>query len=81
MGLPEEHHIPVISINPLVDILMERGITEINRAAFTEVAPEERKKFYDENFMDEVSEAFKEFGFRYVSLDLSGYKKGNMNKE
>jgi uncharacterized protein len=44
-----------------------------------EVSPEERSKFFDEDFISEIDEAFKTFGFRYVSLDLSGYKKGNMN--
>lgn len=44
-----------------------------------EVSPEEREKFFNETLMSKVDEAFKTFGFRYVSLDLSGYKKGNMN--
>lgn len=44
-----------------------------------EVSPEERKRFFDEAFMNSVDAAFKEIGFRYVSLDMSGYKKGNMN--
>lgn len=66
--------------------LVERGFVQYRvrchgDMARIEVAPEERQKFYDDDFMDKVSEAFKEFGFRYVSLDLGGYKKGNMNKE
>lgn len=44
-----------------------------------EVDPKERQRFFDEAFMSTVDQAFKSFGFRYVSLDLSGYKKGNMN--
>ncbi|QEK13367.1 ATP-dependent sacrificial sulfur transferase LarE [Crassaminicella thermophila] len=44
-----------------------------------EVDPEERVKFFDISFMDQVSEKFKSFGFKYVSLDLQGYKMGSMN--
>jgi hypothetical protein len=63
VGLPEEHHIPVISINPLVDFLMERGIAEINRAAFTEVAAEESVEFI-KKFLSEFWELLQ--GFLYV---------------
>jgi len=64
--------------------LMEKGIIQYRvrvhgDLARIEVSPEEREKFFDENFMSEVDTAFKSFGFRFVSLDLSGYKKGNMN--
>ena len=64
--------------------LMEKGIVQYrvrvhDDLARIEVSPEERPKFYNEVFMTEVDEAFKSYGFRYVSLDLSGYKKGNMN--
>lgn len=44
-----------------------------------EVSPEEREKFFDVDLIETIDQAFKSFGFRYVSLDLSGYKKGNMN--
>lgn len=64
--------------------LMDKGIVQYrvrvhDDLARIEVSPEERHKFFDENFMSEIDIAFKSFGFRYVSLDLSGYKKGNMN--
>lgn len=65
--------------------LMENGFIQYRvrchgNMARIEVAPEERKKFYDDEFMSQVSDEFKNFGFRYVSLDLSGYITGNMNK-
>jgi len=64
--------------------LMEKGFVQYrvrchDDMARIEVAPEEREKFFNQIFMDEVDEKLKSFGFRYVSLDLSGYKKGNMN--
>jgi len=64
--------------------LMNKGIHQYRvrcheDLARIEVSPDERSKFFDEDFISEIDEAFKTFGFRYVSLDLSGYKKGNMN--
>lgn len=63
---------------------MEKGFVQYrvrchDDLARIEVSPEERIKFFDEALMAEVDETLKTFGFRYVSLDLSGYKKGNMN--
>lgn len=45
-----------------------------------EVAPEERVKLLDLTVMDEVSARLKSFGFLYVSLELSGYVMGSLNK-
>jgi TIGR00268 family protein len=45
-----------------------------------EVAPEERSAFFSEAFLDDMAAAFESFGFRYSSLDLAGYKRGNLNK-
>lgn len=44
-----------------------------------EVLPEELKRFFNVDFMEEVSERIKEFGFKYVALDLEGYRMGKMN--
>lgn len=46
-----------------------------------EVAPEERKRFFDPEFMDRVSALVKEAGFLYVTLDLAGYRMGSLNEE
>jgi len=64
--------------------LIEKGFVQFRvrchgDMARIEVDPEERIKFYNEDFMTDVDKMFKQFGFRYVSLDLSGYRKGNMN--
>jgi uncharacterized protein len=45
-----------------------------------EVAPEERRRFFDENFLDSISRSFKSYGFLYVSLELEGYVMGNLNR-
>ena len=45
-----------------------------------EVAPEERERFFDTAFMDAVVEQFTALGFRYVALDLQGYRSGSLNE-
>jgi uncharacterized protein len=45
-----------------------------------EVAPEERRKFFDEETLDAVSRSLKSAGFLYVALELEGYVMGSMNR-
>jgi uncharacterized protein len=45
-----------------------------------EVAPEERRRFFDEALLDRVSKDLKSYGFLYVSLELEGYLMGNLNR-
>lgn len=66
--------------------LKEMGFTQVRvrhhgDLARIEVPPHDRSKFYSESFMDKVNEGVRKSGFRYVSLDLSGYKMGNLNQE
>ncbi|MEI6205689.1 MAG: ATP-dependent sacrificial sulfur transferase LarE [Desulfuromonadales bacterium] len=44
-----------------------------------EVGKNEIARFLDESFRDRVYEDFRTVGFRYVSLDLAGYRTGSMN--
>jgi uncharacterized protein len=44
-----------------------------------EVGREEIARFLDDSFRDKIYEAFQKAGFRYVSLDLAGYRTGSMN--
>jgi uncharacterized protein len=46
-----------------------------NASARIEVAPEERKLFFDETLMDQVDRALKRLGFMTVTLDLKGYSR------
>lgn len=46
-----------------------------------EILPADRHRLFDEALMDKVNEEIKRCGFRYASLDLGGYKMGNLNKE
>lgn len=67
------------------DYLLGLGFQQVrvryhNEIARIEVAPSERSKFFDENLMDKVAEKFREFGFVYSALELSGYRTGSMNE-
>jgi len=66
-------------------ILLDLGFRTVRvrhheNLARIEVAAEEMKKFYNEELMNEIYEAFKKIGFNYVSLDLKGYRTGSMNE-
>ncbi|MDR2376999.1 MAG: ATP-dependent sacrificial sulfur transferase LarE [Treponema sp.] len=45
-----------------------------------EVAPEERRRFFNEHTLDTVSRSLKSYGFLYVAFELEGYVMGNMNR-
>jgi uncharacterized protein len=45
-----------------------------------EVAPDERKRFFDEKILDDISRNLKSYGFLYVAFELEGYVMGNMNR-
>jgi uncharacterized protein len=45
-----------------------------------EVDPAERPKLFSEERLDAMAAAFESFGFLYSSVDLAGYRRGNLNK-
>jgi uncharacterized protein len=66
--------------------LRKRGIQQCRvrchgDMARIEVSPEERQKFFDSSFLDDIAARFREIGFYYSSLDLEGYKMGKLNVE
>ena len=44
-----------------------------------ELSKDSLKTFIQKEDLQEVAEKIKQLGFRYVSLDMTGYKTGNMN--
>ena len=50
---------------------------EEGRLARIEVMPEEFEKLLGNR--EEISRKFKEFGFDYAAMDLTGYRTGSMN--
>jgi len=45
-----------------------------------EVRREDRSKLFDEKLLDSIAENIKKCGFKYVSLDLQGYRVGSFNE-
>jgi uncharacterized protein len=46
-----------------------------------EVGKEERGKLLNLDLMDRIATRLKEFGFKYVTMELQGYETGSLNKE
>lgn len=46
-----------------------------------EVARDDRKKLFNENLLDEISQKLKSFGFTYVTFEAAGYKMGSLNQD
>ena len=72
-------------IDKAEQFLLDMGIRQVRvrhhgEIARIEVAPEEREKFFNIEFMDKISSKFKEIGFIYITLDISGYRTGSMNE-
>jgi uncharacterized protein len=68
------------------DILRQAGFKQFRvrshgDLARIEVDPEERPRFFDSIFMDQIDLAFKELGYLYVSLDLKGYRMGSLDEK
>ncbi|MEZ0536931.1 ATP-dependent sacrificial sulfur transferase LarE [Caldicellulosiruptoraceae bacterium PP1] len=71
-------------IDKAEEVLRRYGLKQLRlrhhgEIARIEVAPSERRIFFDENLMDEISDEIKSLGFKFVALELSGYKTGSMN--
>ncbi|BCZ44785.1 adenine nucleotide alpha hydrolase [Clostridium gelidum] len=45
-----------------------------------EVNRNDRNKLFDEEFLDTIASKIKECGFKYVTLDLQGYRVGSFNE-
>jgi uncharacterized protein len=45
-----------------------------------EVAPEERRRFFDEALLDALARSIKDCGFLYAAFELAGYAMGSMNR-
>mgnify|MGYP001027368670 CR=1 FL=1 len=50
------------------------------RMARIEVLPEDFPKLMQEDVRNQVTKQFREYGFTYVSMDLTGYRTGSMNE-
>lgn len=55
-------------------------VRDHNHIARIEVDPKERRKFFNEEIMDRISEELKKLGYKYVALELSGYRSGSLDE-
>jgi uncharacterized protein len=74
-----------IKIEKAEKYMMNKGFRAIrvrchSDLARIEVDKKDRSKLFDEELLDEISRKFKEFGFKYVALDLEGYRVGSFNE-
>ena len=65
--------------------LMDMGFKQLrvrhhDEIARIEVNPDERVHFFDLEIMDKIGAEFKKIGFKYVTLDIIGYRTGSMNE-
>ncbi len=64
-------------IKELVKVKQLR-VRDHNGLARIEVGRNERKLFFNEALMDKISAELKKLGFKFVTLDLEGYRTGSM---
>ena len=74
-----------IKIEKAERYMMGRGFRAIRvrcheNLARIEVDKKDRSKLFNEVLLDEISGKFKEFGFKYVTFDLEGYRVGSLNE-
>ncbi len=67
------------------ELLLTMGFSQVRvrmhgRMARIEVLPEEITRLLQEGIRGKVVEAFRDYGFAYVSMDLAGYRMGSMNE-
>ena len=65
--------------------LRELGIQQFrvrhhDQIARIEISLEDMEKFISDGIREQIVEKFKELGYTYVTLDLSGYRTGSMNE-
>jgi len=53
-------------------------VRDHNRLARIEVGRDERSMFFNAGIMDKIAEDLKRIGFKFVTLDLEGYRTGSM---
>lgn len=66
-------------------LLLDLGFHQVrvrihNMMARIEVMPEEFEKLILEDVRSQITSRFKEYGFDYVTMDLTGYRTGSMNE-
>lgn len=66
-------------------LLLDLGFRQVrvrihNMMARIEIMPEEFEKLISDDVRSQITEKFREYGFDYVTMDLTGYRTGSMNE-
>lgn len=66
-------------------LLLDMGFHQVRvrihgTIARIEILPEEFSKLIADENRNQITKAFKEYGFTYVTMDLTGYRTGSMNE-
>ena len=67
------------------EILREFGFREFrvrhhDQLVRIEIAPSEMDRVLRKDLIDELARRFRQLGFKYVTLDLEGFRSGSMNE-
>lgn len=67
------------------DFIKKEGISQVrvryhDNIARIEVEREDIKKFVNRKFCDKITKRLKQLGFKYITLDLEGYRTGSLNE-
>ena len=74
----------LIMVDKAEDFLLSMGFRQVrvrhyDEMARIEVSKEEIKKIFNNGTSEKISKRLKEIGFKYVTVDLEGYRTGSMN--
>lgn len=66
-------------------LLLDLGFSQFRvrihgRMARIEIVPEDFSRLIQEKIRSRITEQFREYGFTYVAMDLTGYRTGSMNE-
>jgi len=67
------------------DYIKKYGVPQVRVRCHSDVArieieKEDIKKFVNKNFCDKITKRLKQLGFKYITLDLEGYRTGSLNE-
>ena len=67
------------------DFIKRQGVSQVrvrlhNNIARIEVEKEDIKRFVNKKFCDKITKRLRQLGFKYITLDLEGYRTGSLNE-
>lgn len=75
----------LIKIETAEDFIKRQGVSQVrvrchNNIARIEVEKEDIKRFVNKKFCDKITKRLKQLGFKYITLDIEGYRTGSLNE-